>query len=82
MVERPETLDLIRRHIDALTNDLRQQGYSQVAFDFAQGHNRQGHKSQADVPAHVASAETAPLPDAGTITPHRPVRAGGLDLRL
>jgi flagellar hook-length control protein FliK len=82
MVERPKTLDLIRRHIDALTNDLRQQGYSQVAFDFAQGQNRQGHKSQADVPAHVASAETAPLPDAGTITPRRPVRAGGLDLRL
>ena len=82
MVERPETLDLIRRHIDALTNDLRQQGYSQVAFDFAQGQNQQGHKSQADVPARVASADTAPLPDAGTITPRRPVRAGGLDLRL
>ena len=82
MVERPETLDLIRRHIDALTNDLRQQGYSQVAFDFAQGQNQQGHKSQADVPAHVASADKAPLPDAGTITPRRPVRAGGLDLRL
>jgi flagellar hook-length control protein FliK len=82
MVERLETLDLIRRHIDALTNDLRQQGYSQVAFDFAQGQNQQGHKSQADVPARVASADTAPLPDAGTITPRRPVRAGGLDLRL
>jgi len=82
MVERPETLDLIRRHIDALTNDLRQQGYSQVAFDFAQGQNQQGHQSQTDVPAHVASADTAPLPDAGTITPRRPIRAGGLDLRL
>lgn len=82
MVERPETLDLIRRHIDALTNDLRQQGYSQVAFDFAHGQNQQGHKSQADVPAQVASADIAPSPDASTITPRRPVRAGGLDLRL
>jgi len=82
MVERPETLDLIRRHIDALTNDLRQQGYSQVAFDFAQGQNQQGHKNQPDVPVQVASADTAPLPDAGTITPRRPARAGGLDLRL
>lgn len=81
-VERPETLDLIRRHIDALTSDLRQQGYSEVALDFAQNRGQQGNKGLPDLPAQAApSDETAPA-ETGKITSRPSPRTGGLDLRL
>lgn len=35
--ERGDTADLIRRHLDQLSQDLRQQGYRDVRFDFGQG---------------------------------------------
>ncbi|HSG36648.1 MAG TPA: hypothetical protein VLA27_04340, partial [Paracoccaceae bacterium] len=76
------TLELIRRHIDALTNDLRQQGYSEVALDFAQNQNRKGNKGPADLPAQAAASDEMVPMDVGPILPRRPVRAGGLDLRL
>ena len=82
LVERPETLELIRRHIDALTNDLRQQGYSEVALDFAQNQNRKGNKGPADLPPQAAASDEMVPMDVGPILPRRPVRAGGLDLRL
>jgi len=81
-VERPETLDLIRRHIDALTSDLRQQGYSEVALDFAQNRGEQSGRSRSDLPAQSAPSEDAAATEASTVTPRRLVRAGGLDLRL
>jgi flagellar hook-length control protein FliK len=81
-VERPETLDLIRRHIDALTSDLRQQGYTEVALDFAQNRGQQGNKSLPDLPAQAAPSEDTAPAETGKITSHPSLRVGGLDLRI
>lgn len=80
LVEGPETFDLIRRHIDAPTIDLRQQDYSEVALDFAQ--NQKGNKGQAEPPQQAAASDEIMPMDGGPILPRRPVRSGGLDLRL
>jgi len=46
--ERPETLDLIRRNIDLLEADLREQGFEGLAFEFDANHRNQGsHDQQA-----------------------------------
>jgi flagellar hook-length control protein FliK len=49
--ERPETLDLLRRAIESLANDLRELGYGTLSFRFDQSGNRSdrpaGHE-QAD----------------------------------
>ncbi|MCI2400225.1 flagellar hook-length control protein FliK [Aliiroseovarius subalbicans] len=45
-VERPETLDLMRRHIDLLGQDLRELGYREVSFAFS--HGAAGGGSNAD----------------------------------
>lgn len=37
--ERPETQDLLRRHIEVLANQLRELGYQDVTFDFSQQRN-------------------------------------------
>jgi hypothetical protein len=40
--ERPETLDLMRRNVDLLAKDLRQQGHEAISFSFGQG-RREGN---------------------------------------
>lgn len=37
--ERPETQDLLRRHIEILANQLREVGYQSVNFEFSEKHN-------------------------------------------
>jgi flagellar hook-length control protein FliK len=37
VAERPDTLDLMRRHIDQLGQTLRTMGYEQISFSFGQG---------------------------------------------
>lgn len=79
-VERPETLDLMRRHIDLLTQDLRQAGYHSLSLDIGSG------RGGGDRTAHDAgtAAETTPeLPIAETAPAGRRVNAEGrLDIRL
>lgn len=41
VAERPETSDLIRRHLDQLLTDLRTGGFSQTTFSFGQWSHRQ-----------------------------------------
>ncbi len=82
VVERSETLDLIRRHIDMLARDFREQGYASVGFTFDQ----QGGRPDTGNSSGGAAEDRVPLepeftgntrPE-GRLATHR----DGLDLRL
>lgn len=90
--ERPETLDLMRRHIDALAQDLRNIGYRQVSFDFSQGGANNG-ASTSDQPAKSSETSTAkidqaqadPTDESTDSSPYQNAQANsanGVDLRL
>lgn len=49
LTERPETLELIRRHIDQLAQEFRQIGYSTIGFSF--GQHKQGSDGMRPWPA-------------------------------
>jgi len=77
--ERPETLDLMRKHIDALAESLRDMGHHEVSFEFNSGHDRdprqpagfEGAQGDADTSQTDPSLQSA-----------APIRNVGLDLRL
>ena len=82
--DRADTLDLMRRHIDILAQDLRDMGYRDVSFSFgSQTHDRgttRQHSFRADA---IASPDTPqgkapPAP----IHQSRPIPDGTLDLRI
>lgn len=88
--ERPETVDLMRRHIDMLAQEFRQLGFRDVGFSFEGWQGSGGgaqdlsrHSAQAARGA-VASAEHEPAPDMppASATTLRATPSGGLDLRL
>lgn len=80
--DRPETLDLMRRHADLLEKDLRMLGYGSIAFHFGQG----GSGSRAATPPPLP-ADTD-RPGATDPAPVRPAPGPGLgagaslDIRL
>lgn len=84
--ERPETMDLMRRHIDALAQELREIGYDDVSFDFAQGGGSDSQKG--DEAGSEAGFTTSDWSDTATDTlPPVPARldltgSGGMDIRL
>lgn len=79
--ERPETLDLMRRHIDQLAQDLQALGFDKIGFEFR--HGQSGDQEEFGTIRQDASAddhnsddnETPPLPATRSAT-------AGLDLRL
>ena len=81
-VERPETADLLRRSLDALAEEFRALGYSDVTFSFSGGETQQDSPdSRGETPGTVP-----PTGDADTDSPE-PARAtldlgAGMDLRL
>ncbi|WP_300515740.1 flagellar hook-length control protein FliK [Aliiroseovarius sp.] len=84
--ERPETMDLLRRNIDALAQELREIGYDEVNFDFTQGGNARGGNddgassaqfSGSDEGARSSASEPPPDPARLTLGP-----TGGIDIRL
>jgi flagellar hook-length control protein FliK len=72
-VERPETLDLLRRHADHLAEAFRQAGFSGASFTFGGGDG--GQRDRPPTPSTPQWAETTPP------TAERHV-AGLLDMRL
>jgi len=80
--ERPETLDLLRRHIDILARELADQGFTSVSFDFGQAGGKAGQGSEGAGP----SANLPDVADGGpeAVVPAHPGGSvnGGLDLRL
>ncbi|MEY8828109.1 flagellar hook-length control protein FliK [Sedimentitalea sp. XS_ASV28] len=77
--ERPETLDLMRRHIDQLSQEFQRLGYQQTSFEFS------GEASNGDESApgkELVDHDGAHVTDEmQTATPTRLVQTG-LDLRL
>ena len=83
-VERPETLDLLRRNIEMLASQLRELGYKNLSFSFAgQGDNFGSDQDQRDDTQNPGaddpvSAVPAPQPDRARIIVGY---AGGVDIR-
>ncbi len=86
IAERPDTLDLMRRHADQLLADLRQAGFQGASLNFGASHEQGGGSGTPQMPP----GGTAPQPGAAAPPPSftapapPPPRAfkGGLNLRL
>jgi flagellar hook-length control protein FliK len=83
--ERPDTLDLLRRHLPDLARDLREMGHASLSFSFAQSGGDAPQRQPQPAPAQPAAAE-AERPPAPAARPFAAaaLRADGdrLDLRL
>ena len=87
LTERPETLDLMRRHIDQLGQSFRSMGYDQVSFSFGQGAHtgdQSGSNPSASSPSGPSQTDTA---NSGTETGANIVNLDsapttGIDIRL
>lgn len=77
--ERPETLDLLRRHSHELAVELRQAGMSGASFSFA-GDDATGQRPGADRPGEHSDG-ASPATETDVIQRSR-VAGAGLDLRL
>lgn len=81
LAERPETLDLLRRHIDMLGEEFRALGYENIAFAFG----GEGGSTSADT-GTGQNADGAPsggdAPDTSTVVALQSGAVTGLDLRL
>jgi len=80
-VERPETMELMRRHIDLLAQEFRAMGYADVGFEFTGQHGGGEGQNENDGP-RVANKGTTE-----TETSNEPLRLrlgadAGMDLRL
>ena len=77
--ERPETLELMRRHIEVLAQELRDMGFAKLSFSFGQG-DRQPHPGGGHSPDEPSAASSIPEdgPTGSAPSPGGP----GLDLRL
>lgn len=83
--ERPETLDLMRRHIEALAQELRNLGYRDVNFSFAQqGQDQAAQNSakSADASPTNTGDEQAELDGATAAPPPLQAPVSGIDIRL
>ncbi len=89
-VDRPETLDLMRRHGDQFLRDLRDAGWSglSLALDSGASGSRQGHAylARGDLPQGPAPGQAPPEPDPSLLpTPPVPTQTsitGRVDRRL
>ena len=81
-VERPETLDLLRRNIDILASDLRKAGYEQLSFGFA-GDPRSQESSKQHHTNPVAETLSATETNSDLLLPISvTLSSDGLDLRI
>lgn len=87
--ERPETLELLRRHIDLLAADMRQLGMTDLSFSFGRGssgapadeeNQRQAGTDMTDMP-EAGDRRAIPEPDADAL-PRRSDATAHIDLRL
>lgn len=79
-VERPETLDLFRRHAGELADALRNAGYSGADIGFSQGGREERSEHQRE-PRALGTAQPFDDANQADVTPMRSVGAS-LDLRL
>lgn len=75
--DRPETADLLRRHIDVLTQEFRSLGYDDITFSFEGDNQSESDRDkQMDGPGNDTSAQDE------TVLPPLLQPMTGLDLRL
>lgn len=79
--ERPETADLMRRHIDALAQEFRALGYDKVAFSFGGSRDDTSGNGNADTRSDNSILETDKA-DTQTVAQQHGQSGTGLDLRL
>lgn len=76
--EKPETSDLMRRHLDQLSAEFQELGYTDISFAFSGD-----DKEPADQPeTHSNDADFVTEQDVAPISTHLTVQTSGLDLRL
>lgn len=79
MAERPETLDLMRRHIEQLETEFRQLGYESIGFEFS---GDDAHSSeQSDTASPSKSDQKTDVSDANPPSPMS-AQTTGVDIRL
>ncbi|MFD1881699.1 flagellar hook-length control protein FliK [Paracoccus pacificus] len=84
-VDRPETLDMIRRHADDLLRDLRDQGLSGAGLSFHHSNNGQGRGPGAETAQNTGSTEPPIAAAPAPVAPRqgRPITPGaGIDIRI
>ncbi|MGR3662201.1 MAG: flagellar hook-length control protein FliK [Paracoccaceae bacterium] len=77
--ERPETLDLMRRHIDQLEAEFRQLGYENIGFEFSGGDADSSDQSETE--KQPSSDQMTDSPETTTLTPMS-TQTTGVDIRL
>lgn len=84
LVERPETLDLLRRHVEELRQEFRAAGFDTGSLSFGQwGQRGEGRASPDLAGSEVFADEAMELaPVTAPPQPPRPSLGAGLDLRL
>ena len=87
--ERPETIDLMRRHAEELSATFKEMGYENISFSFSTDGNAGTSQGQSDEGGSGSSATMAgddPLLTSvsaqNDATPQPSVSDGGLDLRM
>ncbi|MBN2629222.1 MAG: flagellar hook-length control protein FliK [Rhodobacteraceae bacterium] len=83
-VERPESLDLFRRHINDLMTDIRQSGFGQTSLSFGNWSQRE-HQPAPPVPEGQAALRPTQTQQGWSDTDRGPAQTydtGRLDLRL
>lgn len=81
--ERPETIDLMRRHADQLAQEFRQAGFSGATLSFGQwGAGGTAHPQAQANPQAGPATVASPLPIAPSPGAQAVAGVGGLDLRL
>lgn len=82
--ERPETLDLMRRHIDFLVREFREQGFTSIHFSFGQGNGHGAFAKQSPdqntSEPEVSAGHFASEPEPGALERLRGIDS--LDLRI
>ncbi|WP_188127724.1 flagellar hook-length control protein FliK [Ruegeria intermedia] len=79
--ERPETLDLMRRHISLLSTEFQQLGYGGLDFDSNGAAGSETHEDARHQGAFQTDADPG-SPDTDSPAPRRPDPSRSLDLRL
>lgn len=72
LAERSETAELIRRHLDTLTQEFRQLGYKDINFSFGENGGRdsqKGHRADGAGSSDQQPSET-PHPSSGRVSSH------------
>ena len=83
--ERPETLDLLRRHGERLIETLREAGYDQTEMQFASWSGQAGdspHRPSVESQPEAAPETAEPLSVIPLLQPLAQFATAGLNLRL